>query len=467
MSIKFQSARGVADILPSEIDLWHRIENNARSMLEAFGYTEIRTPVFEHTGLFARGIGEETDIVSKEMYTFSDRKGQLLTLRPEGTAPVVRAYLQHNLRMDFGANKLYYLGPMFRYERPQAGRTRQFHQIGAECFGPPDPEVDAEQIILLFHLLERLAIKGTASLSKEACGHFQYSFFRQSSHTVTSPPKEAGGYFQIHLNSLGCRSCHIRYRDELRKYLAPFVHKLCDDCKSRFNSNTLRVLDCKNPDCKSMMKDSPRVLDFLCHDCDGHFSGVKGLLKDAGIQYYLNPHLVRGLDYYTRTTFEVTSHLLGAQNAVAGGGRYDHLVEDFGGPSTPACGFALGMERLILALKGISQPKDKGRVCFSFFATLGSEARSKAFRLMTKLRLHGVPAEMDYQGRTLKSQIRMADRLGSVYTIIFGEEEISRGSVILRQMGTGYQEECTIDEISDILMRRHASWLESYKEMHG
>lgn len=443
MPQKIKSVRGVSDLLPSEIGIWQWIENNARSMFEAFGYKEIRTPLFEQADLFTRSIGEETDIVSKEMYTFPDRKGQLLSLRPEGTAPVVRAYLQHNLQLDPQGHKLYYMGPMFRYERPQAGRTRQFHQIGAECFGSSEPEADAEQIILTHHLLKKLWTERNGSA------------FNKKDVTP----------FKINLNTLGCRSCRAGFRKLLKERISNIVPMLCEDCRKRYNSNILRVLDCKNPDCKGLLKDAPSMMDNLCTGCEDHFKAVKGLLNEAEIPYALDPHLVRGLDYYTRTTFEFTSHLLGAQNAVAGGGRYDLLVEDFGGPPTPACGFALGMERLILALLSETSQKEEvfSPYCFCFMAHIGSDAQKSAFALANRIRLMGVPVEMNYQASSLKSKMKQADRLRSVYTLILGEDEISKGSIILRQMKTGEQEEYPMEQIPQVLYKKYSSWVQDNK----
>lgn len=444
MPKKIKSVRGVSDILPSEIGIWQWIENNARSMFEAFGYREIRTPLFEQADLFTRSIGEYTDIVSKEMYTFPDRKGQLLSLRPEGTAPVVRAYLQHNLQLEPQGHKLYYMGPMFRYERPQAGRTRQFHQIGAECFGPSDPEADAEQIILTYHLLKKLwTERNCSALNKED----------------VMP-------FKIHLNTLGCRSCRGAFHKLLKERISNIVPMLCEDCRKRYNSNIMRVLDCKNPDCKGLLKDAPSMMDNLCTGCEDHFKAVKGLLSGAEIPYALDPHLVRGLDYYTRTTFEFTSHLLGAQNAVAGGGRYDLLVEDFGGPPTPACGFALGMERLILALSENSRKEEIiSPYCFCFMAHIGSDAKKSAFELVNRIRLTGVPIEMNYQVSSLKSKMKQADRFRAVYTLILGEDEISRGSIILRQMKTGEQEEYPMEQIPQVLYEKYSSWVVDNKNV--
>ncbi|MGA1841848.1 MAG: histidine--tRNA ligase [bacterium] len=445
MPQKIKSVRGVSDLLPSEIGIWQWIEETARSMFEAFGYKEIRTPLFEQADLFTRSIGEETDIVSKEMYTFPDRKGQLLSLRPEGTAPVVRAYLQHNLQLDPQGHKLYYMGPMFRYERPQAGRARQFHQIGAECFGPSEPEADAEQIILTCHLLKKLWTErnGSAVNKKD----------------VTP--------FKIHLNTLGCRSCRADFHRLLKERISNIVPMLCEDCRKRYNSNILRVLDCKNPDCKGLLKDAPSMMDNLCTGCEDHFEAVKGLLNEAEISYVLDPHLVRGLDYYTRTTFEFTSHLLGAQNAVAGGGRYDLLVEDFGGPPTPACGFALGMERLILALSETSQKEEiLSPYCFCFMAHIGSDAQKSAFNLVNRIRLMGVPVEMNYQASSLKSKMKQADRLRAVYTLILGEDEISKGCIILRQMKTGEQEEYPMEQIPQVLYKKYSSWVQENKNVY-
>ena len=437
MSIQIKSVRGVSDILPSEISLWQWIEKNARSMFETFGYQEIRTPLFEKAPLFTRSIGEETDIVSKEMYTFPDRKGQLLSLRPEGTAPVVRAYLQHRLHLDPRGQKLYYMGPMFRYERPQAGRSRQFHQIGAECFGLSNPYVDVEQIALIYHLFKRLWTVRDPSISQKD---------RQS--------------FQIHLNTLGCRSCRNQFSELLKRHIGNFVTRLCEDCQIRYERNTLRILDCKNPGCRELLKDAPVMIDHLCDDCKMHFEKVCLILRMRDIPYTLNPHLVRGLDYYTRTTFEVTSHLLGAQNAIAGGGRYDHLVEEFGGPPTPACGFALGIERLILALKEVSKNAEEVKpYCFSFMAHIGTEAQEKAFEIVNRIRLMDVPIEVNYQAGSLKSQMKQADKLRSVYTLILGEDELSKGQIILRQMKTGIQEEYPFEDIPKILKRKYESWI--------
>jgi histidyl-tRNA synthetase len=437
---KIKSVRGVSDILPFEIGIWQWIESSARSLLETFGYKEIRTPLFEQTVLFTRSIGEETDIVSKEMYTFPDRKGQLLSLRPEGTAPVVRSYLQHNLQLEPRGHKLYYMGPMFRYERPQAGRNRQFHQIGAECFGPSEPEVDTEQIILLYNLFKKLWMKRNAcELNKD-----------------DSP-------FQVLLNTLGCRSCRVEFHKLLKKHIRRFVSKLCEDCQKRYDLNTLRILDCKNPKCKELLKNAPSMMDNLCTDCEIHFRQVKELLDETDIPYILDPHLVRGLDYYTRTTFEFTSHLLGAQNAIAGGGRYDLLVEDFGGPPTPACGFALGMERLILALNETSQKDEISPDCFCYMAYIGIDAQRKAFALVNRIRLMGIPIDMNYQATSLKSKMKQADRLRAVYTLILGEEEISKGRIIIRQMKTGEQEEYPIDEIPKVLYEKYTCWINDTK----
>jgi histidyl-tRNA synthetase len=403
----FQAVRGVKgvrDVLPEEARLWRRVEEAARDAFRRYGYGEIKTPLFERTGLFARGIGEATDIVQKEMYTFSDRGGESLTLRPEATAPTVRAYLEHHLHQQGGGlTRLFSIGPMFRYERPQAGRFRQFHQINCEAFGSEQPGLDAEIIVLTWEILARV---GLQKLSLE-------------------------------LNSLGDAVCRPDYEKALQDYLQKSLGDLCPDCNHRVAQNPLRVLDCKRPNCQPVLGRAPSPQKFLCEPCHAHFEKVHTLLKEAGIPYRLQPRLVRGLDYYTRTAFEITAEGLGAQNAVAGGGRYDGLVESLGGPSTPAIGFAIGIERLVSL---IPESEDAREAPLIFLATQGEDADAKAFGWMKNWREQGRAVVREYEEKSLKVQMKLADRLGATLTVIVGEEEIQGGAAKVRDMQTGKQQ---------------------------
>lgn len=376
--------RGTHDILPGEVEKWQHLETMIRFHCRLFGYGEIRLPLFEHTELFQRGVGETTDIVEKEMYTFTDRGGRSLTLRPEATASTVRAYLEHNLNGAPQPAKLYYIGPMFRYDRPQAGRYRQFSQFGVEAIGSADPTVDAEVILLALDLYAKL---GLSDLT-------------------------------VQLNSIGCPKCRRQYRDTLVKYLSQQQNELCDSCLGRLERNPLRVLDCKEDACRRVTKNAPEFSGFLCAECREHFELVKGCLERAGARYELNSNLVRGLDYYTKTVFEITWSGLGAQTALCGGGRYDGLVEECGGPPTPGVGFAMGLERLFLALDqaGIELPgKEAPDV---FVAALTREDNATAFELLTWLRRAGISAEKDYLSRSLRAQLKHANRLERVLRLL-------------------------------------------------
>ncbi|MDK2856453.1 MAG: histidyl-tRNA synthetase, partial [Bacillota bacterium] len=390
--------RGTRDILPEEVERWHYLEDVIRAHCRLYGYGEIRLPLFEHTELFQRGVGETTDIVEKEMYTFTDRGGRSLTLRPEATASTVRAYLEHNLSAGPQPVKFYYLGPMFRYDRPQAGRYRQFHQFGVEAIGSAEPTVDAEVIILALDFYTKL---GLTNLTVE-------------------------------LNSIGCPVCRREYRRALTDYLKAHRAELCESCLGRLERNPLRVLDCKEEKCRAVTRRAPGFGEYLCSECAGHFEKVQGCLKAVGASYVLNPALVRGLDYYTRTVFEITWAGLGAQTALCGGGRYDGLVEECGGPPTPGVGFAMGLERLLLALEqaGIELPGRHGPEVF--VAAVLPEDDLAAFRLLTELRRAGIPSDKDYLKRSLKAQLKQANRLGVKHTIIVGGEEAARGNVVLR-----------------------------------
>lgn len=406
--------RGFKDILPEETEKWFFVESEARRIFRLFGFAEIRIPLLERTELFARSIGEATDIVGKEMYTFRDRDGDSLTLRPEATASIMRAYLEHGLHVKEPVAKYYFIGPMFRHERPQKGRYRQFHQIDAEILGVQDPQADAEILVMLVRFLETLKIPNIA----------------------------------LQLNSLGCPACREPYRAEIQAFLRRKQEGLCEDCQRRLEANPLRIFDCKKEACQALLGDAPIILDFLDEDCRGHFEDVQGLLRDLGISFALNPRMVRGLDYYTRTAFEVIAGDLGAQNAVAGGGRYDGLAKDIGGPPIPGIGFAIGMERLILLLDGAQAFSSRPDV---FLATLGERAKREGFSWAQRLRGAGLRVELDYEGKSLKSQMRKADRSKAPYVLILGEDELHRGYVTLRNMATQTQEEVPLAEIGNRL----------------
>lgn len=409
--MEFTTIKGFKDILPEEVGNWQRLESTARSILGSFGFQEIRLPLLEWTELFSRGIGKETDIVSKEMYTLEDSKGRSMTLRPEATASVVRAYIQHRMDQTGGVQKLFTIGPMFRHERPQKGRFRQFHQINAEVFGDPGPKSDADLIVMAMHLFQMI---GLTDLT-------------------------------LFLNSLGCAVCRPAFRDELKNYLAQQTNRLCSDCQRRAETNPMRVFDCKVEDCNTVVSGAPSILRFLCQACQDHFESVKAYLDILGISFSLNPRLVRGLDYYTRTTFEIQTEKLGAQNAVAGGGRYDGLVKLLGGPDQPAIGFAVGVERVIALLEeqGASEVKRPDL----FVVAMGEDAEKRCFNWVMDLRKCGHWVEMDYSGKGLKSQMKKAGRLGVKKVLIVGEDELVSGKGLLKDMDMGGQEEVELTNV--------------------
>ena len=408
--------KGFKDILPDESRYWRQVEAFTTEIFAHFGFAELRPPILEKTGLFEKSIGQGTDIVEKEMYTFADRKGELVTLRPEATASVVRAYIQHQLYAVNPYRKLYTIGPMFRRERPQKGRYRQFHQINAEVFGVKEPYIDAQIILLVSTLFDRLGI-----------------------HDAT-----------VHLNSLGCGQCRPDYKRELSVFLENRQQHLCADCRQRLERNPLRVLDCKVPTCREVTDDAPSIAACLCPDCETHFAAVRSLLDELSVGYELDGRLVRGLDYYTRTTFEVQTGLLGAQNAIAGGGRYDDLVKLLGGPDQPAAGFAIGCERLIELVRQKAEATDEPGIDL-FIAALGEESRKKAFSWLSNLQLSGFSTEMCFENRGLKSQMKLADKFNAARTLIIGEAELAAGKVILRDMKTREQQELTIGNLPEQL----------------
>jgi len=404
--VALTAVKGFNDILPDESGRWQYIEQTARRIFELNGFGEIRVPVMEKTELFSRSIGDATDIVEKEMYTFTDKGENSVTLRPEGTAGVMRAFIEHKMYAQDPIAKLYYLGPMFRYERPQKGRYRQFHQIGAEITGVNDPLADAQVLNMLT------------------------SFFREIG--LTEPT--------LQINSLGCPECRPAYRAALQNFLQERIVDLCADCVRRFATNPLRTLDCKVPGCIEATKGAPSVLEHLCSDCDDHFGSVRRFLDLSATPYSINSRMVRGLDYYTRTTFEMVTGLLGAQSAVAAGGRYDGLISQLGGPAIPGIGFAMGLERVALLLGSrefVSYPD-------LFIATMGGGERDVAFRLMDGLLKSGVRVEMDYEGKSLKSQMRRADKLKARYSVVIGENEVASGRASFKRMADGLQTDATL-----------------------
>jgi histidyl-tRNA synthetase len=407
-----QAIKGVKDLLPADMPAWQFLEKTARELFEDFGFSEIRVPIFEYTELFARSIGTSTDIVEKEMYTFEDRDGKKITLRPEGTAGVVRAFIEHKLYADSQLVKLYYEGPMFRHERPQKGRYRQFYQIGAEALGIDHPHVDIEMLAMLHALFTRLGITGLT----------------------------------LQVNSLGDNACRGAYRETLKKYLEAKLPTLCSDCQRRYETNPLRVLDCKVDADK--FGDSPVMLDHLCGPCKTHFETVENGLKKLGIPFEVNPRLVRGLDYYTRTTFELVMGHLGAQNTVAAGGRYDGLVQEIGGPATPGIGFALGVERAVSLMDSSNLLPLRPAL---FIAALGPDAVAFTLPLVYTLKSSGIRVDTDYTGGSLKSQMKKADKSGALHTLIIGEQEIQSQSAVLRNMQTKEQIPVSLSKVVEEL----------------
>ena len=409
--------KGVKDIPPSQMPKWNVVESAAHRLAQSYGFKEIRIPIFEPTDLYVRSIGGATDIVEKEMYTFPDRDGSSLTLRPEGTAGVVRSFIEHNLINDPTCKKLYYIGPMFRHERPQAGRFRQFHQFGVEMVGFTSPHADVEVISLLWRFFSSLQLPGLT----------------------------------LEMNSLGESQDRQGYKENLVAFLKPKFEQLCANCRRRIDTNPLRVLDCKVPQCRTATEEAPKLLDFLGQNSKDHFHQVLVGLETLSIPYHLNPRLVRGLDYYSMTTFEVSCSSLGAQNAIGAGGRYDGLFEALGGKSTPAVGFAIGLERVLLALPESMIPPPNPWVFIAGFGLLGSKA---SVSLLDSLRLHGITADTDHNSSSLKNLLRSADRLSAPYVLILGDDEVSQDQAILRNMQTKAQENIPLSEVPSFLKKR-------------
>ena len=412
MALITKKIKGTEDVLPKQSYRWQFIENIMREESRAYGFKEMRTPVFEHTELFARGVGQTTDVVQKEMYTFDTKGGESVTLRPEGTAGAARAMLEHSLDNEGLPVKASYFVSCYRYEKPQAGRLREFHQFGIEEFGTQSPVADAEIICLAQSVLDRL------------------------------------GLDQIHLelNSIGCPECRAKYNRALRDYFSQYKDKLCGTCLTRLEKNPMRLLDCKSPEDQAIAKDAPVITDYLCEDCENHFTEVKKYLDAAGVTYHINPKIVRGLDYYTKTVFEFITDCIGAQGTVCGGGRYDGLIEELGGKHTPSLGFAMGLERLLMVMdaQGIEIPNNDS--CALYIATMGDEAKIKAFELLRRVRESGLTAETDVVGRGLRAQMKYADKIGAKYSMVLGDNEIAENKAKVKNMDSGEQTELALDE---------------------
>ena len=419
MALVTKSIKGTQDTLPSESYKIQFVEQSVLEIAKNYGYKEIRVPVFEHTELFQRGVGDTTDVVQKEMYTFEDKGGRSITLRPEGTAGVVRSYIEHGLFNEAQPQKVCYLISCYRYEKPQAGRLREFHQFGCECFGTASPAADAELISLVNDIFAFLDVKN----------------------------------LKIQINSIGCPECRKNYHKALQEYFESKKDDLCGTCLGRLERNPMRILDCKSPVCSEIAKDAPKVTDYLCDECDDHFKKTQQYLDAMNIPYEVNPSIVRGLDYYTKTVFEFVSTEIGAQGTVCGGGRYDGLVEEIGGNHTPALGFAMGMERLLLLMQaqGIEFPPEAK--CDLYIASMGENATLKASQIAADVRGNGMHAQFDIVGRSVKAQMKYANKIGAAYTVVLGDSEIEAGVAKVKNMADGSETEMNIDDIAEEIMR--------------
>lgn len=403
MSMQIKRPKGTQDMLPSQAAKWRTVEETVRQVAEQFGFKEMRTPVFEETGLYVRSVGDTSDVVTKEMYTVSSKGSDTFTLRPEGTAGIVRALLENGVMNEGFPQKVYYLMPCYRHEKPQAGRLREFHQFGLEMFGAASPYADAEIILLASTVLESLGIENVS----------------------------------LHINSIGCPECRAKYRDALREYFAPHESELCETCQERLKKNPMRLLDCKSPICKEIAKNAPTTVDFLCDDCRAHFETLKNILTDFGVAFTVDPKIVRGLDYYTRTVFEFISEDIGAQGTVCGGGRYDGLVSELGGQAVPALGFGMGLERIIMTMENSGCEFEAPKTPDLYIAPMGEKAQRKAALLADAVRRNGYAAETDLIGRGIKPQMRYADKVGAKFVVVIGDNELESGEAKLKNMRTG------------------------------
>lgn len=408
--------KGTKDVLPNESYKWQYIEHQARETAKLFHLKEIRTPVFEHTELFNRSVGETTDVVTKEMYTFEDKGKRSITLKPEGTAGAVRSFIENGMTSGVLPVKMYYITPAFRYERPQAGRLREFHQFGVEVFGAKDATTDAETIVMADTLLKKLGLNVT-----------------------------------LYINSIGCPTCRAKYNQALKEFFLPHLDKLCYDCKTRYEKNPLRLLDCKEETCKNINANAPKILDYLCEDCHAHFEALQKCLQIAGVEYEVDSRIVRGLDYYTRTVFEFVSTSIGAQGTVCAGGRYDGLIQQLGGTPTPAVGFAAGLERLLIVMEQTSVAMPKPETPVIYIAGMDSICRTKAFELACLLRKENIFTEIDHMDRSIKAQFKYADKIGAKYVAVIGSNELQEGQVNIKNMSTGESEKISFSEMASYL----------------
>ncbi len=411
--------KGTKDVLPNQSYKWQYLEETAREVARLYNYKEVRTPAFEHTELFQRGVGETTDVVNKEMYTFLDKGGRSMTLKPEGTAGVARLFIENGLASSPMPVKTFYITPAFRYENPQAGRLREFHQFGIEVFGSSSPETDAEVIFAASSFLNKLKIKGV----------------------------------KLEINSIGCRICRNEYNKALKNYFAPHVEEMCNNCRTRFDKNPLRILDCKEEKCKTVAKNAPKITDYLCDDCKKHFEGVRSLLDAQGLEYSVNSNIVRGLDYYSRTVFEFVSTEIGAQGTVCGGGRYDGLLEQLGGNSLPAIGFAAGIERLLLLMENTGVPFPEETAPLIYIAGMDEKSRAQAFKTALDLRGKGVSAEVDHMQRSVKAQLKYADKIGAKFVAVIGESELESGVLNVKKMSDGSCASVKLEELYSYLLK--------------
>lgn len=411
--------KGTKDILPQDSFKWQFVEQKARETAKLFGASEIRTPTFEHTEVFLRGVGETTDIVNKEMYTFLDKGGRSITLKPEGTAGIARAFVENGLNNSALPAKFFYLTPCFRYERPQAGRLREFHQFGVEFLGSYSADIDAETILLAKTFLDKVGIKNVT----------------------------------LYINSIGCKACRKNYEDALKKYLNDNYDSLCPLCRDRLEKNPLRILDCKNEECKKITDGAPKIIDYICDDCSNHLSKVKKYLDIAGVEYKINPNIVRGLDYYTRTVFEFVSENIGAQGTVCGGGRYDGLIAQLGGMDTPGIGFAVGIERILLLLENTGVNIENTNKVKVYFAPMGEKESEKAFELVNVLRDNGISADFDHMGRGIKAQFKYADKIGAEIVAVIGSNELEKGEVKVKKMRDGSENTVKFTDLCDFIKR--------------
>jgi len=409
--------KGTKDVLPQDSYKWQFVENKARETAKVFGASEIRTPTFEHTEVFLRGVGETTDIVNKEMYTFNDKGGRSITLKPEGTAGVARAFVENGLSNSVLPAKLFYITQCFRYERPQAGRLREFHQFGVEFLGAKNADIDAEVIILAKTFLESVGIENVV----------------------------------LYINSIGCKECRKKYEQALKEYFNSNYDGLCALCKDRLNKNPLRILDCKNDDCKKINEGAPKILDYICEDCSNHLETVKKLLDVANVSYKINPNIVRGLDYYTRTVFEFVSENIGAQGTVCGGGRYDGLIAELGGQDVPGIGFAVGIERILMLLENTNKQIENPNKVKVYLAPMGENELVKAFELTAKLRKEGISADFDHMGRGIKAQFKYADKIGAKFVAVIGSNELASGVVRVKNMLEGTETDVAFDDLIEFV----------------